>query len=60
MSHGKVHQALAGAAWVGVVEDWPTKGDDINPMENLWAILDDRLEHTKFTTEEGMERKKNT
>ena len=21
--------------WVGVVEGWPTKGDDINPMENL-------------------------
>ena len=37
---------------VGVVEDWPTKGDHINPMENLWAILDDRLEHKKFRTEE--------
>ena len=24
---------------IAVVEGWPTKGDDINPMENLWAIL---------------------
>ena len=44
------HTAKSTKRWleqhgVGVVEDWPTKGDDINPMENLWAILDDRLEH---------------
>ena len=36
---------------VAVVEEWPTKGDDINPIENLWAILDERLESKKFTTE---------
>ena len=35
---------------------WPTKGDDINPIENLWAILDERLESKKFTTEEGMKK----
>ena len=38
------------------VEGWPSKGDDINPIENLWAILDDRLESKKFTTEEGMKK----
>ena len=27
---------------VAVVEEWPTKGNDINPIENLWAILDER------------------
>src|SRR4051812_27249860 len=32
---------------VAVVKEWPTKGDDINPIENLWAILDDRLENEK-------------
>ena len=32
---------------IAVVEGWPTKGDDINPMENLWAILDERLEQKK-------------
>jgi len=35
------------------VEGWPTKGDDINPIENLWAILDERLEDKKFKTEKG-------
>jgi hypothetical protein len=38
------------------VECWPTKGDDINPMENLWAILDERLESKKFKTKSSMER----
>ena len=56
------HTAKSTKRWleqhgVGVVEAWPTKGDDINPMENLWAILDDRLEQKKFTTKEGMEKK---
>ena len=41
---------------VDVVDGWPTKGDDINPIENLWAILDERLESKKFTTEEGMKK----
>ena len=55
------HTAKSTKRWleqhgVGVVEAWPTKGDDINPMENLWAILDDKLEHKKFTTEEGMKK----
>ena len=35
---------------------WPTKGDDINPIENLWAILDERLEDKKFRTEKGMKK----
>ena len=38
------------------MEEWPTKGDDMNPIENLWAILDERLENKKFTTEEGMKK----
>jgi transposase len=41
---------------IAVVEGWPTKGDDINPMENLWAILDERLESKKFTNKSSMER----
>jgi hypothetical protein len=41
---------------VDVVEGWPTKGDDINPIENLWAILDERLESKKFKTENGMKK----
>ena len=55
------HTAKSTKAWlerheVAVVEEWPTKGDDINPIENLWAILDERLESKKFTTEEGMKK----
>ena len=55
------HTAKSTKRWleqhgVEVVEGWPTKGDDINPMENLWAILDDRLENKKFKTEEGMKK----
>ena len=38
------------------MEESPTKGDDTNPIENLWAILDERLESKKFTTEEGMKK----
>ena len=34
----------------------PPTGDDITPIENLWAILDDRLESKKFSTEKGMKK----
>ena len=56
------HTAKSTTDWleqhgVAVVEGWPTKGDDINPIENLWAILDERLEDKKFTTEKGMKKK---
>ena len=55
------HTAKSTKRWleqhgVDVVEGWPTKGDDINPIENLWAILDERLESKKFSTENGMKK----
>ena len=55
------HMAKSTERWlaqqgIAVVEGWPTKGDDINPMENLWAILDERLENKKFRTKESMEK----
>jgi transposase len=56
LSHGKVHQRWLEQLGVDVVEGWPTKGDDINPIENLWAILDERLESKKFRTEKGMKK----
>jgi transposase len=40
---------------IAVVKDWPTKGDDINPMENLWAILDEKLEEKNFRSQNSME-----
>ena len=47
------HTAKSTMDWleqhgVEVVEGWPT--NDINPMENLWVILDERLESNKFRT----------
>ena len=41
---------------VTVFDSWPTKGDDVNPMENLWAILDERLQARKFKTVAGMKK----
>jgi transposase len=41
---------------IAMVEGWPTKGDDINPIENLWAILDERLEEKRFTTRAAMKK----
>ena len=55
------HTAKSTKRWleqhgVDVVEGWPTKGDGIDPIENLWAILDERLESKKFSTENGMKK----
>ena len=55
------HTAKSTERWleqhgVDVVEGWPTKGEDINPIENLWAILDERLESKKFKTKNGMKK----
>ena len=59
------HTAKSTERWleqhgVAVVEGWPTKGDDINPIENLWAILDERHEDKKFKTEKGMKENPST
>ena len=55
------HTAKSTTDWleqleVGVVEGWSTKGNDVNPIENLWTILDERFEDKKFKTEEGMKK----
>lgn len=55
------HTATATKKWLAdheikVIDDWPTKGDDINPIENLWAILDERVQKRKFTTLNGMKK----
>jgi len=34
----------------------PRKVMTCNPIENLWAILDERLESKKFKTENGMKK----
>ena len=56
-AHGGAHRALVGAAWgCGGGRVAHTKGDDMNLIENLWALLDERLEGKKFKTEKGMEK----
>ena len=55
------HTAATTKKWledhnVDTIEDWPTKGDDINPIENLWSIMDERVAKRKFRTEKGMKK----
>ena len=40
------HMARSTTEWlkendVRVVDGWPTKGNDINSIENVWAILEE-------------------
>ena len=56
------HTAKSTKGWleqhgVAVVEGWPTKGDNMNPIENLWAILDERLEDKSFRQKKEWKRK---
>ena len=55
------HTARSTREWleendIVVLDAWPTKGDDINPMENLWAILDERLQRRRYTTLAGLKK----
>ncbi|EFX76758.1 hypothetical protein DAPPUDRAFT_106660 [Daphnia pulex] len=52
-----IHNAHHTREWLAlhpqlVALDWPTKGADMNPIENIWGYLVCKL--TKARTEEGM------
>ena len=36
------------------VMDWPSQSPDLNPIENLWSILDDKLKHRKCQSEDEL------
>ena len=55
------HQAATTREWlegkgVALLEGWPTKGDDFNPIENMWAILDERVSKRNPRTLEGLKK----
>ena len=41
---------------VRVMDGCSTKGDDINPIENVWKILDERLQKRKFRSMNWIKR----
>ena len=45
---------LASEMGVNVMLDWPSMSPDLNPIENLWALLDAKVMHAQPTTLEGL------
>lgn len=36
------------------IENWPPKGDDLNPIENLWALADARIREENVHSDEDL------
>ena len=52
------HTANATKAWFvdncAPVLEWPSQSPDLNPIENLWSILEDRSKKRKVNTKEEL------
>ncbi|KAK4328864.1 hypothetical protein Pmani_000754 [Petrolisthes manimaculis] len=60
--NSSIHRSKVVQQWLNEhpeleVFDWPTKGCDINPIENLWAIMCREWDVGDDRTEAGIERK---
>jgi hypothetical protein len=52
------HTAKVIKEWFNQYEipkmEWPAQSPDLNPIENLWSILDQRVKHRKPNTDEEL------
>ena len=44
---------LASIGW-NVLEDWPAYSPDLNPIENVWAVVNRRVSEYRVETEEEL------
>jgi transposase len=55
--HAKPHDASITQQWLSSnvpnfwdANSWPAKSPDLNPIENLWSIMEERIDRTKIKT----------
>ena len=58
--HARPHTAGQTSKWLSnndilTMHSWPPMGADINPIENLWAFLDEQARKRKVTTKKFIE-----